>query len=310
MINQRKSKKFFYKTYIKKRNMNMKISAINYSYNFIKPIQSKKIGSFSYEQDTISFSSRRKKKKNKTRNILGFIGAGIVTIGGIGFLTPSKPVDTTPPIGIYADAETPEEEFQQEEIQIKPSAQQIIENMPEIKEQYDKITNSLNLYSEQLGENALPLIKKRIEQIGNNRVELLDVLKVLYIESNGNIYDKDGSILTSKSGAFGAFQVTKDTEDFINNYFKTDLDVKNPYDNLDACIYNLRFIQAKRSEDIETGIELPTGNNLKHAIMWSYHDGAWAERITNYGQDYLVKYDKLSQIDKFPQVVDLILNAD
>ena len=36
--------------------------------------------------------------------------------------------------------------------------------------------------------------------------------------------------------------LAKDTEDFINNYFKTDLDVKNPYDNLDACIYNLRFI--------------------------------------------------------------------
>ena len=26
--------------------------------------------------------------------------------------------------------------------------------------------------------------------------------------------------------------------------------------------------------------------------------------------DYLEKYDKLSQIDKFPQVVDLILNTD
>lgn len=288
----------------------MKINTNNYSYNFIKPIQTRKIGSFSYEQDTISFSSRRKKNKNKTRNILGFIGAGLVTIGGISFLTPSKPVDTTPPNGIYAEAEAPEEKLQQEEVQIEPSAQQIIETMPEIKEQYNKINSSLNLYSEQLGEDALPLIKKRIEEIGNNRVELLDVLKVLYIESNGNIYDENGSILTSKSGALGAFQVTKDTEDFINNYFKTDLDVKNPYDNLDACIYNLRFIHAKRSDDIKTGTELPTGNNLKHAIMWSYHDGAWAEKITNYGQDYLEKYDKLSQIDKFPQVVDLILNTD
>ena len=43
--------------------------------------------------------------------------------------------------------------------------------------------------------------------------------------------------------------------------------------------------------------------------MWSYHDGAWAENVTDRGKVYLDKYNSLSVIDEYPQVIDYILNG-
>ena len=189
------------------------------------------------------------------------------------------------------------------------SPEEILETHPKIKEQYKKIIDSLNTFSEQLGEDALPVIEQKIKEIGEGKVETIDVLKILCIESNGRIYGKDGKILVSSAKAYGPFQITQKTADYLKDYYEVDFDIKNPYGNIEGCIYNLKFLHDKRSRDLREGEKLPTGDNLKHAIVWSYHDGAWADNVSAYGKDYIAKFRVLSQIDRFPELIDYILNS-
>ncbi len=196
-----------------------------------------------------------------------------------------------------------------------PNNQEIINEInntiasdPELNEACDNLLCGLNTFSKQLGEDALPLINSRVEELGDGKVDTIDVLKVLWIESNGRIYDKNGDYLVSYTGeAFGPYQLTNDTVDYINNYYGIEqpLDIMNPYDNLDACILYLRFLADKKGADLEKG-SLPTGDNLKDAVFWGYHDGAWARHITQQGEDYLEKYRNLSAVDNYPEVVDYI----
>ena len=266
---------------------------------------------YSYMQNTVSFSASRT-QRNEGQKAIAFISAVCLAItGGIAVARQNNYVDaeTTQPQSDYSCEIEIEPEIKEPEKQKEPSAEEILETEVIIKEQYEKLSEAIETYSEHLGEDALPLIIKKIEEIGNGTVELIDVLKTLWIESNGRIYDDSGEILKSGADAYGAFQVTKDTQDYLNNYFKVNLDVENPYDNLDACIYNLRFLHEKRSKDMEEGKQLPTGDNLKKAIAWSYHDGAWATKISYYGQDYINKYTELSLIDQYPQVIEYIINS-
>ncbi len=293
----------------------MKISASNnlsqdnrYVYNTVK-----KYTKSSDVKDIVYFTSRSNKntkEKNIVKNAISYITAFGVILSSIIGLAPKagekKEINTSFMPAIYV------EEYSQEN-NIVESAEEILRSNPDVADAYDNIMQALNTYSEQLGEDALPLIKERVAEIGNGRVDVIDVLKILWIESNGRIYGDDNEILQSYSGAYGAFQITEDTEDYLNYYFglegtEDELNIENPYDNLDACIYTLRFLNDKRSEDIKQGVELPTGNNLKSAIAWSYHDGAWANEITDYGQDYIEKFEKLSRLDEFPQVIDYILS--
>lgn len=315
----------------------MKIQAINYPYNYIKTSNNR--SSNSYSQDTISFSAyytQKKKAQQKAQRIGAFLGAlGIAITGGTTLAlkmntlaNPNQEQDknsTTPPSSYVSEPfESEEPTFPtyitepsieettppttQETLPQQLSVEEVFEKHPEIEEQYDKITDALETYSTHLGREAMPIITQKVKEIGAGKVDVIDVLKVLWIESTGRIYDKNGDILKSSAGAYGAFQVTKDTQDFLNNYYGINLDVEDPYDNLEACIYNLRFIHTKRSNDLAEGKKLPTGDDLKTAIAWSYHDGPWATKISYYGQDYIRKFSELSQIDDFPQVVGYILN--
>lgn len=295
------------------RGKEMQISGINTAYNISLPAyRSKNMKVVPFDK-TVSFSSRSNKRnvvKQQLQNSVPYIAAlGVLLSGLFGIATriEDKKESTVTDFNNTSIVEKHEEE----EI---VSALDILSNNSEIKTEYDKIIQALDTYSEQLGEDALPLIKERVALLGDGKVDVMDVLKILWIESNGRIYDDDGELLKSVSGAYGAFQITKDTADYLNYYFglegsENELDVKNPYKNLDACIYNLRFLHDKRSSDMENGEYLPTGDNIKTAVAWSYHDGAWATKITNYGQDYIEKYEKLSQLDEYPQVVDFILNS-
>lgn len=312
----------------------MKIHAINYPYNYL--ITSNKRSSTPYYQDTVSFSAyynqkvKRRKKAQKIGTFISALAVGIAGAAGIAIKTNSQPIqnnnNTTEPSGYVSEPFETEETtlpfFTTEPTvettqppttkETKPenlTVAEIFEANPEIKEQHKKIEDALDTYSSHLGRNALPVIKQKVKEIGAGKVEVIDVLKILWIESTGRIYDKNGNILKSDAGAYGAFQVTKDTQDFLNNYYDLNLDVENPYDNLEACIYNLRFIHDKRSNDLAKGEKLPTGDNLKNAIAWSYHDGPWATRISYYGQDYINKFSTLSQIDDYPQVVEYIING-
>ena len=177
---------------------------------------------------------------------------------------------------------------------------------PDIKEAYDNILSAVQTFSQQIGENGFELIKKYVEELGDGKVDAWDVYKLLYIESNGRIYDKNGDYLTSSSNAYGPFQIRKIAEIDINERYGTDYDVLDPHDNLAVNVLLLRWLNDYRTEQLEKGKSLPTGDNLKHAIMWGYHDGAYCSTISYYGQDYLNKYDKLSVLDLYPELYDLM----
>lgn len=199
-------------------------------------------------------------------------------------------------------------EAKEEEINIHDEVVSLLENNPDLKSAYDKITSSIETFSNELGEDGLSLIKERVNALGGGEISAIDVLKILWIESNGNVYDDNGNYLESYTGeAYGPFQLTPDTVDYINGYFDLEepLDVMNPYDNLDACILNLRFLKDKKQADSENST-LPTGENIMDAVFWCYHDGAWANNITKQGEDYLAKYRDLSVVDSYPEVVEYI----
>ncbi len=212
-----------------------------------------------------------------------------------------------------ADNYYDETESEVEEI----TSEEILETKPEVKKEYTKIQEALNQFSKEIGTDGLELIKDRVAEIGNGEVELMDVLKILCIESEGRIYDPENpnKIITSYNGtAFGPFQITPDTATTLSAYYGLNekhqkLDIMNPYDNLDACIYNLRFIREKRENDIANGIELPTGENMGEALAWSYHDGPNALHISYYGKDYIDKYNQLSILDEYPEVVEDLTNS-
>lgn len=195
------------------------------------------------------------------------------------------------------------------------SASKILETNEQVKENYDNLLEAVTRFSDELGEDGLALIKERVELLGNGRVEPIEVLKILWLESRGRIYQEDNptKIIESKTGeAFGPFQVTPETADYVNYYYGLEgtdeaLDVMNPYDNLDACILYLRFLQYERSEDIKDGRLLPTGEDIGCAIAWGYHDGAWADELTDEGSAYVKEYQDLCYIDEYPQVIDYLL---
>lgn len=230
---------------------------------------------------------------------------------------PTTVVETMPETTVPATEETiPETQPEVTETtgsNIQMKIESIFAENPKVEEQYNKIVESLETFSDHLGEDGLEVIKTSVEKYGDGKVDTIDILKLLFIESNGRIYNKNGNILKSGSGAYGALQITKPTEEYINEYYgltgENKLNVKDPYDNVDACVLLWRFLLEKRGGEIERGKWLPTGDNVKLAAAWSYHDGAWAESTTSYGRDYIQKFDKLSLIDEYPIVVDYILNG-
>ena len=295
----------------------MKISNINNIYKYNQQVDCSNYRQLLPVNQQLSFSARSNREiglkiKQQLQKPLSYIAVLGIIFGAISGLTAKIEEKKANEItGVHNNSIV--EQFNEEKIE---TAIDILNSNPELKEEYDKIMQAINTFSEQLGEDAISLIKERVDLLGNGQVDVMDVLKILWIESNGRIYDLNNpnQILKSSSGAYGAFQITEDTQDYLNYYFglegtPNELDIKNPYDNLDACIYNLRFLQDKRNEDLQNGMDLPTGNDIKTAVAWSYHDGAWATKITNYGQDYIEKYENLCKIDEYPQVVDFILNA-
>lgn len=237
-------------------------------------------------------------------------------------IPPTTVIETTPETTVPAIEETiPETTIAETEPEITGTTgssipaeiEHIFAENPKVEEQYNKIIESLETFSEHLGEDGLEVIKASVEKYGDGKVEAIDILKLLFIESNGRIYNKNGNILKSGSGAYGALQITKPTEDYINEYYsltgEDKLDVKNPYDNVDACVLLWRFLLEKRGGEIERGKWLPTGDDVKLAAAWSYHDGAWATNTTSHGRDYIQKFTALSLVDAYPTVVDYILNG-
>ena len=276
----------------------------------------------------------RKRKKIKNRVSSGLI-ALTISIGGIAFCSPKieNKKDIEVPAPIIEEIEetnvdkTPSQILNTEDKQEDLPTEEEINNditpsvtpeiNPEIQTSYNNLIKGIETFSKQLGCNGIELIKERIDKIAQGDIKVIDILKILWIESNGRVYDENGNILTSYTGAaFGPFQLTPDTVDYLNKYYglygtNEELNVFDPYDNLDACIYNLMFLKEKKEKDYEKDGSFPSGiNNLMEAVLWCYHDGAWASSVSTYGYDYINKYRDLSKIDNYPDVVEYITDND
>lgn len=270
---------------------------------------------------------RKAKQKRIKTAVAGFATISSVFAAATGFfcggrpmaITPSQTPTLMPPepsayVDTYEPTETQDIYVIPESTEVK--AQKILKENPEVKMAYDKLFTSVNRFSDQLDDDGIALITERVEQLGNNRVDVLDVLKILHIESRGRIYDPDeeGEILTNKTtGATGSFQLLPSAVQYVNDYFHytgtdKELDIKDPYDNLDACILYLRIISALKNDQLQNGIIPLSGENLKEAMAWGYHDGPWADHISTAGQNYINDFRSLSVIDNFPDVVDYLLN--
>ena len=196
-----------------------------------------------------------------------------------------------------------EKERRQEKIN---QLNQLLEENPELKDAYEDITKAVERFSEDMGEDGYKLINRYIEEYGEGKVDKKDVYKMLYIESRGKVYDDDGSILESECHAFGPFQITGITEEGTNERFGTDFDKKDPYDNIALHVLILKRLYDLRTSEIEEGKSLPTGDNLKHGIIWGYHDGAYADDISRHCKDYIETFDRLSLLDDYPELYDLM----
>lgn len=242
----------------------------------------------------------RKAPKRKTHlpfltGAVGLITAASVILGTINGDTNKKIESETQNsqsgfVAVVEESNTPREN----------EIDKILNENEDVKSAYDNINEALDTFSSQMGTDGLELIRQRTNEITNGEIDTAEILKILWIESRGRVYDDNGNYITGYTNeAFGPFQLTPDTVDYLNNYYGLNLDVMNPYDNLDACIYNLMFLKDLNEQRLEENGELLTGNDVMRAVFWNYHDGAWADDITKQGEDYLAMYDELSAIDEY-----------
>ena len=183
---------------------------------------------------------------------------------------------------------------------------QLLEENPDIAKAYNNIKSAVETFGSQIGENGFELINKYVEELGGGKVKAEDVYKILFIESSGRIYDSNGEYLTSSANAYGPFQIRKIAETDINLRYGTNYNVLDPYDNLSVNILLLRWLNDYRTQQINNGVNLPTGNNLQDAILWGYHAGAYADELSQWDQDYIDKFNKLSVIDNYPELYDMM----
>ena len=182
----------------------------------------------------------------------------------------------------------------------------LLEENPDIQQAYNDILSSVRTFSSQIGENGFDLIKSYVDELGDGKVDVTDVYKILFIESNGRIYDSNGEYLTSPANAYGPFQIRKIAETDINLRYGTNYNVLDPYDNLSVNILLLRWLNDYRTQQINNGKELPTGNNVKDGMVWGYHAGAYAKELSKWDKDYLEKFHRLSILDNYPELYKLM----
>lgn len=285
----------------------------------------KKIIADSNLKRNIIKANRKKRLKQAGIGVVAGLGTVATILGTIVFSSPSNdkpeqkfPVNDTKP-GIIENI--PDDffpEFPSFQINEHKKAKDVLKTDETINLNFNQLKSAVDRFSSQLSYDAYSLITERVEELGNNRVDPIDVAKILWIESKGRIYSEDDptKIIESHTGeAFGPFQITQGAADFINSYYglmgtENELDLMDPYDNLDICILYLRYMQYERGKDIQEGVALPTGDNVDLAVAWGYHDGAWAEKITKQGQNYLDQYQSLSHIDEYPEVIDYFFDQD
>ncbi len=213
-------------------------------------------------------------------------------------ITPEAEIDNLPPqeLIIYTQ-------------QMIDKANEILDGDEELKNSFNEIVDTVTTFTDQLGEDGYQLIKSRLEELGEDKVTIQDVLKILTIETHGNIY-KNGKIIVSYTGkAFGPFQLTPSTISDINDSqgftgTENELDLMDPYDNLDACIYQLKFLVDKNTKEIEDGKKLPCGSDVKKGMAWRYHDGAYASKYSEYGKKYVDNFERLSEVEKYPELIE------
>ena len=140
------------------------------------------------------------------------------------------------------------------------------------------------------------------------------MLKILYIESSGRIYNKSGGYLVNGVGAMGPFQMKKVVEEDINRIYGGDstgkkVNISNAYGNLNAFVLWWRFINEERVPNVKLPSSFPEHKNEKTVAAWLYNQGAWSQSVSSEARSYMKTFDELSMLDDFPEVVDYILNG-
>ncbi len=169
----------------------------------------------------------------------------------------------------------------------------ILERDPQLQKNYKTIKDAISNLSSELGVNGFDLIQKRVQELGNNKVNALDVMKIIQMESDGRVYDPNNpnQLLRSYKGtALGPCQLKESAVDFVNRTYNKNLDINNPYDNIDACILYLRYI-AEKNDTINGKV-----------MAGYYHDGPWANSFSDAGKSYMNQFAGLSYIDAYPEL--------
>ena len=197
---------------------------------------------------------------------------------------------------------------------IPPHIEKIFLENPEVELQYNNLMASLETFSEHLGEDGLAVIKASIEKNGNGSVDPIDVLKILHIESSGRIYNKNGNYLVNSVGAMGPFQMKKVVEEDINRIYGGDsegnkVNISNAYGNIDGFVLWWRYINEGRVPNVKIPASFPAHEDDKAITAWLYNQGAWSTSVSSEARHYVQTFDALSIVDKYPEVVEFILNG-
>ena len=197
---------------------------------------------------------------------------------------------------------------------IPPHIEKIFAENPEVELQYNNLMASLETFSEHLGEDGLAVIKASIEKNGNGSVDPIDVLKILHIESSGRIYNKNGNYLINSVGAMGPFQMKKVVEEDINRIYGGDsegnkVNISNAYGNINGFVLWWRYINEERVPNVKIPASFPAYEDDKAITAWLYNQGAWSTSVSSEARHYVQTFDALSIVDKYPEVVEFILNG-
>ncbi len=287
-------------------------------------------------QDSDSFEMTRAQKlraQEKARNnaklkLAAYSAAALVALGGLSWgvsranetnnapeydiTLPSDSFVVTDPTEEYPDFIITEptteatEPATEAETQHKISVDEMISYVQSdpylMKSTYDIISTIQSMESEI--DNPIGTINSILEQdfVDNQDLEL--ILAQIFVESSGNHYDEDGSVLSSYANCNGYMQISEGVEGDINRIYYPDEDLSrdNPIHNLKLGIGYNDWLKENYFEDDLTKIMIAYNAGAGSVINGTYGDGP-----AEYANNILTTYYNLKEN---PELFDMILSGE